>query len=212
MPVSTTTIGQVIHPSWSYDLEASLRVHRMLMLRAKDAKWRFPDRWVTTGPLESLCGYPNCGSSLGSTSWCELRLPVSSGLEAMTRRVNELILNAMCDYPGFASLDEALANRFVHCGDAVQELQGFEGGRTRKPLNRCHRRARIVRNVRLESHETGIWLQADVTLSSSRWGIFWLNRSKAPRWNERLKLATWLERSRNVLNDLVTPKVAQKGR
>ena len=198
------TIGSVIHPSWSYDLESSLRIHRMLMLRAKSPKWRFKGTWVVTGPLESLCGYPGCGSGFGDTSWCSLELLVDSGLEQMTRRVNDLIFRAMCDYPGFASLNEELPNRsFVHCEEAIQSLRVFEGGRTLKPLNSCHKRARSVRNVRIVSHESRITLDADVTLSGSSWGLFWLNKSQAPKWNDRMSLAKFLNQARISLEQLV---------
>jgi hypothetical protein len=97
------TIGNVIHPSWNYDLEASLRVHSDLVKRSLDPKWRFKGEWVTTGPLETLMGYPGCGSSWGSTSWVRLMLPFREGLEKAVAKVNGLIFRALCEYPELAS-------------------------------------------------------------------------------------------------------------
>lgn len=204
----STTIGHIIDPSWSYDLESSLRVHAMLLQRARERKWRFHGDWVWTGPFETLCGKPCCGSSLGSdcTSSFRLDLHVSAGLESMVESLNRNILKAMCQYPGFASLDERISTRFVHCGDAIKALAAYEGGRTREPLNKYHRRARFVRNVRILSSQFGVHLEADVTLTGSRWDLWSLAKKDAPRWNNRLKLPTWLGRAMTQLDTLVEPK------
>lgn len=200
---NTLTIGQIINPSWSYNLEASLRVHRMLLSRAMIPRWRFRGPYVVTGPFETLCGYSGCGTHYGGTSWCSLRLHVADGLEKIVRRTNDLILRAMCEFSGFAQLDETLNVPFVNCRSMVDALGKFELSRTRRALNKCHNRARVVRNVAIVSREDGVYMDADVTLGGSRWGLFWLHGSKSPKWNERLKLATWLSQCEGVLSQLI---------
>ena len=102
------TIGQVINPSYNYDLDASLRVHRLLVKRSLAPQWRFKGRWVTTGPFETLLGYPGCGSSYGTTDWASLNLYVRDGLGKMVKVVNRRILDAMCCYPELAMLRETI--------------------------------------------------------------------------------------------------------
>ena len=206
------TIGQVIHPDSSHDLEASLRVHSMLVTRSRAEKWRFKGSYVTTGPFEVLMGHPGCGSSSGCTAWCTLRLCAADGLESITRRLNQKIIKAMCSYPDLAALSETVKDqRFIYCGDAIDCLARFERARTCKPLNRCHKRARRVENVRLECSDRGISLGADVTLTGSSWGLFWLARENSPTWNERNRLATWIRQAARTLDRLAIPGAGRSG-
>lgn len=206
----STYIGHVINPAGhDYDLESSLRVHQMLVQRATHDKWRFTGPYVTTGPLEALLGYPFCGSSRGGLGGFSLDLRFEDGLSQMVQKVNKHTMQAMCYYPGFASLDEQLPRVFVHAGAAVESFRAYESARTRKRLNSCHAKATFVRDVRMSVCETGVYLDADVAYSrkdSSHWGLFWLASERRPRWNERLRLATWLDKARRELDRLVKPR------
>lgn len=210
----TRTIGSVIHPAWNYDLEASLRVHCDLVKRSLDPKWRFKGQWVTTGPLETLFGYPGCGSSFGSTDALHLNLPFREGLENTVKKINGLIFRALCEYPGLASLSETVNQKFAHCGDAFDALGKFELGRTHEKLNSCHKRATLVRDVRLECWDSGVCLNADVSFNNrpceSRWGLFWLAKKRCPSWTTRTRLSTWLEREKKTLADLVAVRRSNK--
>jgi len=205
------TIGSIINPSWSYDLEASLRAHRMLVKRSLDSKWRFKNQWVTTGPLETLMGFHSCGSSYGSTSWCTLGLYVRDGYESMTATLNKNILKALCSYPAFGSLAECIPDQeLLHCDEAVQALNRYDCSRTREQMNRYHKRARLVKNVRLACCDSCVCLSADVSFNTkpteSRWDLYQLADEEPPIWNERLRLRTWLARAEKSLGKFVHPK------
>ena len=117
------TIGRVIHPSWNYGLEASLRVHRLLVQRSLAKRWRFKGDYITTGPFESLMGYPHCGSSSGNLDRYRLDLFPRSGLKSMVQKVNHRIWHTLCEYPDLATLSETIPQQaFLHCGDAVTQL------------------------------------------------------------------------------------------
>lgn len=208
---NTTTIGRVIHPGWSFDLEANLRVHRMLAERALLPKWRFRTTWVWTGPFETLMGHSNCGTGSPGPHWgMTLSLPVRDGLEPAVDRLKQNILKAICEYPGFASLDETLPDRGGLCREAFQTLLSYDGGRTKTVMNSHHRAATYVRDVRLECCRDGVYVNADVSFNSkpaeSRWGLFYLAHTTRPKWNERLKLHTWLSRASERIGELVKPR------
>jgi len=208
------TIGQVIVPPYEYDLEASLRVQRSLVRRASDEAWRFRGRWVVTGPHETMMGKPSCGRSgagLEPSPLTELNLPVSLGLDEMVRRVNHWILRAIADYPGFAELSESVACLpFGNCGSGVARLAALNGRKTARKLNQCWNRARLIRDVRLVCSCDGIYFDADVSFNrrptESRWSVFALTRQACPRWNERGRLAKWLERCGDVLESIIKEK------
>ena len=202
------TIGSVIEPSYEFNLDASLRVHRMLIERSLNKQWRFKGRWVTTGPFETLMGYPGCGSSLGGTDWASLKLFPRDGVEAMTKQVNRLIWRTMTAFPELAMLREAVPFRpFVHCRDVIDELRMYEKGRTRRQLNSHHKRATLVKNVCLDCRDSGVYLNAVVSFNTqpteSSWGLWWLARSNNPKWNERHRLATWLKSATKEIDRLV---------
>ena len=195
-------LGHVIAPSsYQYDLEASLRAHRMLVARAILPQWRFKNEWVVTGPYETLMGFPYCGSTYGDTREFCLRVYAHlSGFMDMTKLVNKHILDAMCCYPEFASLDETLPpHSFSHCSNAVDSLARFNGGDTLNPLNSCHNRARKVGNVRIECRDSGVYVSADVTYGYSTWSLFSLARIQKPKWNERVHLSTFLHNAEQQL-------------
>ena len=77
------TIGQIIHPSWNYDIEASLRVHQMLMRRAMNSQWRLTGTRITIGPYETLCGRSGTGSSMTQEPSGQLQLLL--GLESLKK-------------------------------------------------------------------------------------------------------------------------------
>jgi hypothetical protein len=205
------TIGSIIHPSYGYDLEASLRVHCMLIERSLATQWRFKGAWVTTGPFETLLGYPGCGSSVGGTSWCSLNLYARDGLKGITRTINSRILEALCSYPKLGCLSETMRHQdFRHCGDAVDALAAYERGRTRQRLNSHHKQATLVKDVGLKCTDRGVFVTATVSFNTkpteSSWGLFWLARQKAPRWNERFRLTTWLTKGAGHLEAIANPR------
>lgn len=206
--MSTRAIGSIIHPSWSYDLEASLRLHCFLVQRALKPEWRFRTDWVWTGPFETLMGHPGCGSSFeGHTSWAEFALPIGRDpYKAATAKLNSTIIKCLCAYPKLASLDEEIPYpKFRHMGDACNRFRVYERARTRRPLNSCHKRARTVENVRLACTDRGVGLLADVTLTGSRWALWWLADQDAPLWGKQ-RLDTWLSRAIERLDALVKPR------
>lgn len=213
-----TTIGSIISPTQTYDLEGSLRVHRLLVRRSLAPRWRFKDTSVTTGPFESLLGYPGCGSSSGGTSWCLMGLPVQDGRKALTTRLNRLMWKTLCRYPDLAALTETIPyQKHRSCVDELARLAAYEQCHTRQPLNHCWKRATLVKAVRLVCCESGVYLDANVTFRSKRdqsswWGLYYLARQNRPHWNERLRLATWLARAERSLKTLVKPIEAENER
>lgn len=201
----STTIGRIIGPTQNYDLESSLRVHRLLVQRALQPRWRFKGTWVTTGPYETMIGYPSCGSIPSQTS---LSLTAATPLGDSVTRVNQGILRAMCDYSGFAELSEPIPERpFVHCSAAWFRLAAFTGRKTARRLNQCHARARVIHSVGLECGDSGVHFKASVGFNlkpcDSCWSVFHLLRRNPPRWNERLRLATWLEQCADLLDAII---------
>jgi len=193
-------IGRVIYPGRNYDLEASLRVHRLLVLRSLEKQWRFTGEHMTSGPLEYLMGYPGCGSSSGDTKWCSLGLCFANDLKSMVEKVNRIIWGTLCVYPGLATLTETVPSRpYWPLNEIITRLADYERGLTRQSLNSIHKRARVIRNVRLQCDAKGISLATEVTLSGSEWGLFWLARQEPPRWNEHWRLDTWLVRAEKAL-------------
>jgi hypothetical protein len=203
-------IGSVINPGWAYDLESSLKLQRMLVERARADEWRFRGPYVTTGPYETMMGASACGSSCSKYSDVELDLPFSNGLASMVDTARHGILCAMCDYPEFARLDEPTWDTpfaGAHCGDAVKRLAALEGKKTVRSLNGHWKRARVVRDVRLVCGWGGIHFDADISFNlkpcESRWGVFWLLKRPLPRWSERGRLATWLEKCADMLEGII---------
>lgn len=201
------TIGSVIHPNANYDLESSLRVHRLLVLRALHKRWRFQGRWVVTGPLETLMGIPGCGSGCGATDYLCLNLIAQNGIGSIVRFLNQRIFEAMCAYLKFASIDETIPSKeFVPCDKALAQLAAYECGRTKHQMNEYHRRATLVKNVRIECRPAGISVNADVSFNTrpmeGSWELFYLARKPAPRWNERSRLARWITRACDSLSVL----------
>src|SRR5690606_29831594 len=113
-------------------------------------------------------------------------------------------------YPELASLSETVNQKFVHCGDDFDAIGKFELGQTHEKLNSHHKQATLVRDVRLECTDSGVYVNADVSFNNrpceSRWGLFWLAKKPTPKWNNRLRLPTWLARENQTLADLVRPK------
>lgn len=197
------TIGSVLWPV-SCDLEAYLRVHRLLVERSLQAQWRFEGNWVVSGPFESLMGKPCCGSSLGSTHGFSLDLYFRDGIQTMIAKLRKYIINTLCQYPEFASLGEKIRRQdYRDCQRLIRTLMQHECARTRAPFNRFHKRATLVRDVGLFCCDAGISLNASVSFNTkpgeSRWGLFYLVRERVPRWNERLRLDTWLAQAEQKL-------------
>jgi len=202
------TIGHVLHPSWCYDLEATLRAHRLLVQRALAPRWRFKGTYVTTGPLETLLGHSGCGSRFGCTDCFGLKLFPRDGLEVMVQTVQRRILVALCEYPDFATLAEPVSSQtFLSSRSSLDRLSNYECGRTRRPLNSYHKRATLVKNVRLECRDDGVRLAADVSQSAkphaSRWELFWAARIAPPKWHKRRRLATWIQDAEEAMAVLV---------
>lgn len=203
-------IGRVIHPRMDFDLETVLKLQRMLVERARADEWRFRGPYVTTGPYETMMGHASCGSSCSKYSDTVLDLPFANGLKSMADAARQGILCAMCEYPEFARLDEPTWKApfpAAHCGDAVKRLAELEGSQTVRSLNSYWKRARVVRDVRLVCGWGGIHFDADISFNlkphESRWGVFHLLRRPLPRWNERGRLAKWLESCADVLEGII---------
>jgi len=203
-------IGRVIHPRQDFDLESVLRLQRTLVARARADEWRFRGPYVTTGPYETMMGKASCGSSCSKYSDVELELPFTNGLTSMVDAASQNILRAMCDYPDFARLKEPTWDApfpGAHCGDAVKRLAALEGVKTVRSLNSHWKHARVVRDVRLVCGWGGIHFDANISFNlkpcESRWGVFWLLERPLPRWNERGRLAKWLEKCADVLEGII---------
>ena len=198
------SFGAVIHPCHrAYHLEASMLLHRLLVKRSNDERFRFRGTWVTSGPFESLIGRPGTGHGHSVGCIGDVVVPLHEGYQAATRQINSLIISALCSYPDLAMLRETISLDFVHCGDAVASVGRFEGKRTKEPLNQYHKRARVVRRVGVSLSASGVYLSADVTLSGSRWCLFQLADTEPPKWRKRERLATFLGRCEKCLLDLV---------
>jgi len=203
-------IGSVINPGWAYDLESSLKLQRMLAERARADVWRFRGYYVTTGPYETMMGHANCGSGHNTHSTIDLDLPFILKLDGMVRAVNTGILRAMCQYPEFAEMAELTWRAPFpdsHCGEAVKRLAEFEGRKATRQLNPYWKRAKVIRDVRLVCDWSGIYFAANVSFNlkrcESRWSVFQLLREPLPRWNERGRVAKWLVKCADMLEEII---------
>jgi hypothetical protein len=210
----SVTFGNLIYGA--SDLDRLLRLHQLLVRRAMDDCWRFVGDWVCTGPYETLMGYPNCGSGLSRTSFeaHELGLRVRDGYDKMCEQLSRRCLQAMCQFKGFASLDEELTPRsYDYTNDAVLALSAFEKSRTKERLNSFHAKARFVSDVRLVSTNSGVCLAATVNYGPrdySKWSLFSLMRTKPPIWSRRVGLSVFLGRCRNVMAEHCEPKALKE--
>lgn len=184
-------------------LESVLRLHGILVERSLGPEWRFKGKWVTTGPFETLMGYRSCGASSGDVTWCDLYISPLHGEISAFKKIQVLILTALCEYPGLADLNEDVPVKEGLHGDEFDQLRCYDNGRTRRPLNHSHKRARKVRGVGLVCRSSGVYLTGRVVLGSSSWGLFWLAVEDEPKWNTRFHLDTWLGEAVKRLDLLV---------
>lgn len=200
-----TTIGHIVRPGCAgMSLEHAVRLYLHLLPRSLLPTWRFKGRWNTTGPLETMLGYANCGDGTRGMLKCSMSL--RDGAPTISERIAENLLRAICDYVGFASLDEEIPDwPYESCGEAVKSLAGFVNRKTNQPLNASHPRARTIRDVQLILSDSGVSWDSYLSYArdhGSSWRIFGILRQPNEYWSGRGRLATWLEKAMGVMGDL----------
>jgi hypothetical protein len=209
-----TKIGHLLLSLQSvYCLETALRLHRLLVERSLSKSWRFKNRWVTTGPFETLMGHRSCGTSFDDVTCFHLFLSSSHGEENAVKKLFARILDAMFEYPGLACLNEDVAIAPWAWSHEFDFLREYENCQTHRPLNEMCEAARTVRNVGLKCRDSGIYLTVKVVLpkSCSSWDLFWLAQEDEPRWNMQVHLDTWLTRTAIPRLDRLVKRCRIKG-